>query len=94
MQIAIIGAEGLSGSYIFNLLIQNGYSDITLFDRKKYTGCGISPCAWMVTKKFDKFVKDINLNPFDYTLKEFDYLYINNNKFKTTLKTINKPKFI
>jgi len=75
-------------------LLQNDNNDISLFDINKHNKCAISSCAWIVTQKFDKYIKKIGLNPNDYTLQQFNTLNVDGNKFKTTLKTIDKPKLI
>jgi len=92
MKIAIAGA-GISGAYMYRLLKACSY-DVTIFDIKHKTNCGINPCAWGTTKGFEDLVGRAGLNPYDYILRSFDHVWFDEIKIKAYMLTIDKPKLI
>lgn len=93
MKIAVCGA-GISGSYIYKLLKDCSYKDITIFDIEHKTNCGINPCAWGASKGFDELVSRVGLYPDDYILRRFDHLFLDDVKLKAYFLTFDKPKLI
>lgn len=94
MKIAIAGA-GITGAYIYRLLKNAGYDDITIFDQHHNTTCGTSPCAWGTSGGWFEFLLErAGLEPAKYVYRQFDYAFFDEMKIKINLMTINKPRLI
>jgi flavin-dependent dehydrogenase len=95
MKIAICGA-GLVGSYLYRLLNQAGFEQVTIFDTQTppNTSCGINPCAWGTSIGFEEVTEDIGLDPANYILQIFDSMIMNELKVKAKAMVIDKPKLI
>jgi len=94
-KIAIMGA-GMVGSYLYRLLCNAGYDNVTLFDTKhrSQTKCGIHPCAWGTSNGFHELVKAAGLDPEEYILKKPEYLMMDEVKVKADLMSFDKPRLI
>ena len=95
MKVAIYGA-GLVGSYLYRLLINSGFSQVTVFEKQNshQTSCGISSCAWATSTGFEKLITDVNLNPEEYILQTFDKVSLNGVSIPAVIMVIDKPKLI
>ncbi len=91
-RIAIVGA-GVSGSYLYHLLLQEGIK-ADIFDQRHETKCGINSCAWITNKHFYPLMENVGLNPEDFILTEIDKVYIDRKEFKSHTLIINKPKLL
>ena len=93
-KIAIMGA-GMTGSYLYRLLCNAGYDNVTLFDTKwRNTACGIHPCAWGTSNGFHELVKAAGLDPEEYILEKPEYLMMDEVKVKADLMSFDKPGLI
>jgi len=90
--LAIAGA-GVAGAYAYRLLRDRGYP-ADLYDVKKKTRCGISPCAWGTSGEFIDLVKVAGLDPSQYILERVDQVVIDGIRFKIEMITIDKPRFV
>ena len=95
MKIAICGA-GLVGSYLYRLLNQHGFKQITVFDKhgQNQTSCGISPCAWVTSAGFEELIEEVGLEPTQYILRTPDNITMNALKVRGIIKIIDKPKLV
>ena len=95
MKIAICGA-GLVGSYLYRLLSQQGFKQITVFDKRgqNQTSCGISPCAWITSVGFEELIEDVGLEPAQYILRTPNNITMNELKVRGIIKIIDKPKLV
>jgi flavin-dependent dehydrogenase len=95
MKIAICGA-GLVGSFLYRLLSQAGFEDITLFGKPipLKTHCGISPCAWGTSAGFDELIERTGFDSSKYIFQKFDTIIMNGTKVQAKAAVINKPKLI
>lgn len=96
MKIAIYGARGIAGSYLYKLLNTNGYDDIECYDIRRPETCGYSSCGWGVEiDAFKRCMDAVGLDHNKYIIKTFDRLRIGEDvRCKANLCTINKPKMI
>jgi len=73
MRIQIYGA-GISGSYLYNLLSQNGF-EVGIFDVRKEPDCR---CAWGFSYSETKeLYREVGLNVDDYVLSKPEYVILN-----------------
>jgi flavin-dependent dehydrogenase len=91
-KIAIIGA-GVSGSYLYRLLLQEGIK-ADIFDQHHETKCGINSCAWITNKQIYPLIKNVGLNPEDFILTKINNVYIDGKGFKSHHLIIDKPKLL
>lgn len=95
-KIAIAGM-GVAGSFLYRLLIQNGYNakDIDCFDIKRPERCGIKSCAFGVYRKpFLPLLKLVRLDAEKYILNSFYEIYIDGVIASCDLCTLNKPQLL
>jgi flavin-dependent dehydrogenase len=92
-QIAIMGA-GMVGSYLYRLLCNAGYDNITIFNKEIRTKCGIHPCAWGTSNGFHELVKAAGLDPEEYILENPGYIMMDEVKVKADLMSFDKPRLI
>ncbi|NJD53654.1 MAG: NAD(P)/FAD-dependent oxidoreductase [Candidatus Methanoperedens sp.] len=95
MKIAIAGA-GISGAYLYRLLRNRGFDDVTLFEQEQphKTSCGISPCAWGTSSGFEQLLEDTGLDPAKYVRMRFDHIIMDEMKIKAYAQTFDKPLLI
>ena len=94
MRVAIAGA-GMSGSYLFKRLKDQGFQDVDLYDVKKTTSCGSRPCAWgfaptcgvreMISKVAD---------PAPFELLRTQEVSVDGVKIRADIVTLDKPALI
>ncbi len=99
MKVAIAGA-GISGAYLYRLLRNWGFEDVTVFEQEQphKTNCGISPCAWGSTwgtsSGFEQLLENAGLDPAKYTGMQFDHIIIDEMRIEAYAQTFNKPLLI
>ena len=92
-----IAGMGISGSFLYRLLIQAGYEpkDIDCYDIKRPERCGIKSCAFGVYgKEFSSLLKSVSLDAENYILNSFNEMYFDDQIANCGLCTINKPKLL
>jgi len=94
-KVAIMGA-GMVGSYLYRLLCNAGYDNVTIFDteHRRYTKCGIHPCAWGTSSGFHELVREAGLDPEEYILEKPRYVMMDGIKVKADLMSFDKPRLI
>ena len=92
MKIAIAGA-GVAGAYLYRLLNNRGHQ-VDLFDRGPGTRCGLSPCAWGISRGFPELVEASGLDPKKYVMKQHDCVVMDEYRILADLATINKPGLV
>ena len=86
---AIAGA-GTTGAYLHRLLRNEGF-EADIFDKKRNTACGITPCAWGTSAGFVELVQAAGLDPEKYILKRVDHVFMDDIRLKGELMTYDKP---
>ena len=86
---AIAGA-GTTGAYLHRLLRNEGF-EADIFDKKRNTACGITPCAWGTSIGFVELVQAAGLDPEKYILKSVDHVFMEDVQLKGELMTYDKP---
>lgn len=89
MKVAIAGA-GTTGAYLYRLLINEGFQ-ADIFDKKRNTACGITPCAWGTTIGFVELVQAVGLDPEKYILQRVDHVIMDDVELKGEVMTYDKP---
>jgi flavin-dependent dehydrogenase len=92
LRIAIAGA-GMTGAYLYRLL-RNLKCKVDIFNRNPGTKCGISPCAWGISRGFAGFVQASGLDPEKYLLRHSDYVFMDGIQVRADLSTFDKPVLI
>ncbi|MGE4542494.1 MAG: hypothetical protein AB7D06_00160 [Pedobacter sp.] len=92
MKVAIAGA-GITGAYLFRMLENQG-CEVHLYDRRKNTGCGLTPCAWGTSTDFIELVSNAGLDGNKYILQRLDHLQMDEIRVRAELLTIDKPRLI
>jgi flavin-dependent dehydrogenase len=94
----MIAGGGISGSYLWRLLVRRGMNpaEIEIVDPGPRTRCGISPCGFAVTRQFSPLCKAVGLEPEKYIVATPEVGYANEVKFnvKGYVFSIDKPAFI
>jgi len=94
----MIAGAGVAGSYLWRLLVRKGMNpgDIKIVDPGSRTRCGITSCAFAITRQFFPLCREVGLNPEKYILSSPTAAYANKIKFdvKGYLFSIDKPAFI
>ncbi len=95
MKIAIAGA-GISGAYLYRLLSNQGFNNITIFEQEQQlkTSCGINPCAWGTSLGLETLVEYAGLDPAKYILMQFDHIMIDEMSIGAYVLTFDKPRLI
>ena len=89
MKVAIAGA-GTTGAYLYRLLRNEGFQ-ADLFDKKRNTACGITPCAWGTSIGFVELVQATGLDPENYILQRVDHVLMDEIALRGRLMTYDKP---
>jgi flavin-dependent dehydrogenase len=89
LKVAIAGA-GTTGAYLYRLLKNEGFQ-ADIFDKKRSTACGITPCAWGTSIGFVELVQAAGLDPEKYILQRVDHVFMDEVQLKGKLMTYNKP---
>jgi len=89
LRVAIAGA-GTTGAYLYRLLSKEGFQ-VDIFDRKRNTACGISPCAWGTSRGFVELIRVTGLEPEKYILQRVDHVFMNEVRLIGELMTYDKP---
>ena len=92
MRIAIAGA-GMTGSYLYRLLRNAGYTP-ELFDVRPRTHCLIPPCAWGTSRGFDRMVAAAGLDPARYLLRRSEVIVMDGIEIPGDLFTFHKPNLV
>jgi len=92
MRIAIAGA-GIAGAYLHRLLVGNGHS-VDIYDQQPRTRCGLTPCAWGVSRGFADLMKATGLDSHKYVLARPDYVLMDGLRVGADLMTIDKRMLI
>ncbi|NJD78161.1 MAG: NAD(P)/FAD-dependent oxidoreductase [Candidatus Methanoperedens sp.] len=95
VRIAIAGS-GISGAYLYRLLCNQGFDDVTVFEQEQphKTNCGISPCAWGTSSGFGQLLGHTGLNPAKYALMQFNHIVMDEMRIEAYAQTFNKPLLI
>ena len=94
MRIAICGARGTAGSYLYALLRARRV-ELDLFDIEPSTRCGITPCGWGVPlHDFERLLRPVGLSPGPYILGSLGHAWCDGVKARTDIVTFDKPRLI
>jgi flavin-dependent dehydrogenase len=93
MKIAIAGA-GIAGSYLAQLLQQNGLSPDVYDAMEHESRCGSRSCGWGVPAGIERYLGDVGLELNDYFLEPMSLMNFDNLVAKTPLLTVDKPRLI
>jgi len=95
MKIAIAGA-GMSGAYLYRLLVNEGFKEVDLYDQKKSTACGSRPCAWgfAPAPETRRLVSRVAGEPSRFELHHSQDVLFDDILIKSDLLTLNKPALI
>jgi flavin-dependent dehydrogenase len=94
MKVAIAGA-GMSGSYLYRRLKDQGFQDIDLYDVRKTTACGCRPCAWGVapTSGYREMVSKV-ADPAAFEKHISRKVSVDGVMIRSDMLTIDKPALI
>ena len=92
MKIAIVGA-GIAGAYLYRILSNEGV-EVDLYAIRNGTTCGLTPCAWGTSTGFHELVEAAGLSPEDYLLERPGHLFIEDQRHRADLMTLDKPRLI
>ncbi|RLI85928.1 MAG: hypothetical protein DRO98_06185 [Archaeoglobales archaeon] len=92
----IIAGGGMSGAYLARRLVTEGIArqeDVVIYEPGHKTSCGISPCAWGISRKaLEEAVNKAEL-PEDYVLNKIETFLIHT-PVKADAVIFDKPRFI
>jgi flavin-dependent dehydrogenase len=89
LKVAIAGA-GTTGGYLYRLLRNEGFQ-VDIFDKKRNTACGITPCAWGTSIGFAELIQSAGLDAEKYVLHRADHVFMDDVRLRGELMTYDKP---
>jgi flavin-dependent dehydrogenase len=93
MKIAIAGG-GIAGSYLAQLLQQNGHFPDVYDGMEHDTRCGFRSCGWGAPAGISRYLADIGLDLNEYLLEPMHSMNFDGLVAKTPLLTVDKPRLI
>ena len=93
MKIAIAGG-GMAGSYLAQLLQQNGHCPDVYDGMEHDTSCGCRSCGWGAPAGIGRYLDNVGLDLNEYLLEPMPSMIFDSLEAKTPLLTIEKPRLI
>ncbi len=93
MKIAIAGG-GMAGSYLAQLLQQNGHCPDVYDGMEHDTSCGCRSCGWGAPAGIGRYLDNVGLDLNEYLLEPMPSMMFDSLEAKTPLLTIEKPRLI
>jgi len=93
MKIAIAGG-GIAGSFLAQLLQQNGHSPDVYDGMDHDTRCGCRSCGWGAPAGIERYLAEVGLDLNEYLLEPMSSMNFDSLVAKTPLLTIDKPRLI